>query len=214
MAKISITRALAELKRIEERLQVAIADGVFVGVTVGKDTKQRMLSGVDSIEQAKRRIQSSIDTIEHLVARRDELKSRIVMSNAVTQITLGGKTMTVAEAIETKRTNTSRKELVNAMKRQLNASNATIQTNNLKVEAQIETNLATVYGAGDKSKVDAATFESIAKPQRDSKEAALLDPLNLIDRIAKLEEQISLVETELDFTLSESNSRTEIEVAS
>lgn len=55
-------------------------------------------------------------------------------------------------------------------------------------------------------------FEAIAKPQREQKEASLIDPIKINDLIKSLEEEISLVETELDFTLSESNAKTEIEI--
>jgi len=82
---------------------------------------------------------------------------------------------------------------------------------NAALEAQIETNLATIYG-NEKGKVDASMFEAIAKPQREQKEASLIDPIKINDVIKSLEDEISLVETELDFTLSESNAKTEIEV--
>jgi hypothetical protein len=52
----------------------------------------------------------------------------------------------------------------------------------------------------------------VAKPQRNLKEAALLDPMKIADKIKALEDEISLIKTELDYALSEVNAKTEIEV--
>lgn len=119
--------------------------------------------------------------------------------------------MTVAEAIEMKKSIEMKTQLKISMQRQLSQANSVVTQQNQKLEQQIEQNLATIYGS-DKSKYDATTFETVAKPQRDAKEASLLDPLDLASKIEALTEEISLVETELDFLLSESNARTEIEV--
>jgi hypothetical protein len=69
-----------------------------------------------------------------------------------------------------------------------------------------------VMGASDKGKVDTTSYEAIAVPQRNAKEAALLDPKGIAEQIKKLTDEIGLVELELDFLLSESNAVTMIEV--
>jgi len=210
MAKMSVTRALAELKRLDDRIARAMGDGTFVSVTVGKEDKRKLLSGNDTVAVATGRIQSTMDSLDSMFKQRSAIKRAIVQSNAVTTVTLGGETLTVAEAIERKKSIVNKRQLVMLMQRQVANANTQVAQQNAKVEAQIETNLATIYG-NDKGKVDAGMFEAIAKPQRDQKEAALLDPLGITDRIAALQEDISLVDTELDFTLSEINAKTEIE---
>lgn len=211
MTKMSVTRALAELKRIDERVQRMIGESVFVSAVAGKADKAKLLMGNDTVENAKAKIQSAYDKIQSEITKRALIKSKIVASNASTKITLGGVEMTVAEAIEMKKSIEMKAQLKISMQRQLSQANSVVTQQNQKLEQQIEQNLATIYGS-DKSKYDATTFETVAKPQRDAKEASLLDPLDLASKIEALTEEISLVETELDFLLSESNARTEIEV--
>lgn len=208
---MSVTRALAELKRLDDRINRAMSEGLFVAVTVGKEDKRKLINGTETVATATGRIQSTMDSLDTMFAQRAAIKRAIVQSNAVTTVKLGGETLTVAEAIERKKSIANKRQLVMMMQRQVNTATTTVASQNAKVEAQIETNLATIYG-NDKGKVDAGMFEAIAKPQRDQKEAALLDPLNVMDKIAALQEEISLVDTELDFTLSEVNAKTEISV--
>jgi hypothetical protein len=146
-----------------------------------------------------------------MIEMRTKIKAAVVASNATTKVKLGTREMTVAEAIELKKSIDVKRNMLNAYRRQVVQANALVTKQNAALEAQIETNLATIYG-NEKGKVDASMFEAIAKPQREQKEASLIDPIKINDVIKSLEDEISLVETELDFTLSESNAKTEIEV--
>jgi hypothetical protein len=209
--KMSVTRALAELKRIDERLSRDIASGVFVSVTIGRDTNKKMLAGGESIEKVSADIQSSFDTIESAIKRRSQIKASIVKSNAVTLVHIGQKDITVAEAIELKASVQTKTLLLNALKGQIAQANRLVESQAAKLEQQIETNLSTIYGS-EKGKIDDATYATIAKPQLALKEPALLDPMKVADRIKSLEDEIDLIQTELDYALSEVNAKTEIEV--
>lgn len=208
---MSCTRALAELKRIDDRVARLITESVFVGTVAGKGDKAKMMTGNETPVQASAKMQSALDKIQNEIATRAKLKAAIVASNAATEITLGNKTMTVAVAIELKKSIQLKEQLKTQMQRQLIQANNIVKQQNDKLETQIEQNLATIYGS-DKSKIDASTFDMVAKPQREAKEAALLDPLKISEKIEELTEEISQVDTELDFLLSESNARTMIEV--
>jgi hypothetical protein len=209
--KMSVTRALAELKRIDERLSRDIASGVFVSVTIGRDTNKKMLAGGESIEKVSADIQSSFDTIESAIKRRSQIKASIVKSNAVTLVHIGQKDITVAEAIELKASVQTKTLLLNALKGQIAQANRLVESQAAKLEQQIETNLSTIYGS-EKGKIDDATYATIAKPQLALKEPALLDPMKVADRIKSLEDEVDLIQTELDYALSEVNAKTEIEV--
>jgi hypothetical protein len=208
---MNISRALAELKRIDDRVNRLIQESVFVGATIGKGDKQKMLTGNDNIVQAQAKIQSAFDRIQVEIETRAKIKAAIVQSNAVTQIILGGKSISVAEAIEMKKSISLKMNLKNTLQRQLIQVRSIIEQQNSKLEAQIEQNLAQIYGS-DKSKLDAGTFEMVAAPQRAAKEAALLDPLKLEEKIEALSEEISQVDSELDYLLSTSNALTTITV--
>lgn len=211
MEKMSVTRGLAELKRLDDRIARASREGVFVAVTVGKNTSQKVFEVAMTVDTAKAKIQSSFDTLASLFDLRANLKAAIVKSNAVTTINILGREVTVAEAIEMKTSVVNKKSLLQIMQQQYTKCNNTVTLLNAKLDEAIETNLKTIYGA-DKSKADPLAYESIAKPQREQKEASLLDPKDVVKKIADLTEEISVIETELDFSLSEQNARTMIEV--
>ena len=211
MNKMSVTRALAELKRTDEQIQRAQSGKSFVAVTVGKDNRQKVLNASAPVATVKSDIQSAFDTIQALYEKRAKLKAALVQSNAVTKVNIAGAEVTVAEAIEMKRSIQSKRDFVQVLKAQLTNANAVVAKTNATMEAQIDAHIATIYG-NDKGKAEAAMVDAIAKPQRDQKEAALLDPMNIAKVIEQLENEISLVDTELDFTLSEVNAKTEISI--
>ena len=212
MNVMSVTRALAELKRLDDRLdRMATDQSIFVSVAVGQGDKQKVLGVSDTVQNVVAQIQSNRDRVNSMIELRAKIKAAVVASNAATKVKLGSREMTVAEAIELKKSIDVKRNMLSTYRRQVIQANALVAKQNAALEAQIETNLATIYG-NEKGKVDASMFEAIAKPQREQKEASLIDPIKINDLIKSLEEEISLVETELDFSLSEINAKTEIEV--
>ncbi len=212
MNKMSVTRALAELKRLDDRLNRMTTDqSIFVSVAVGQGDKQKVLGVSDTVQNVVSQIQSNRDRVNSMIDQRAKIKAAVVASNAATKVKLGSREMTVAEAIELKKSIDIKRNMLATYRRQVVQANALVTKQNAALEVQIETNLATIYG-NEKGKVDASMFEAIAKPQREQKEASLIDPIKINDLIKSLEEDISLVETELDFSLSEINAKTEIEV--
>ena len=212
MNKMSVTRALAELKRLDGRLNcMAIDQSIFVSVAVGQGDKQKVLGVSDTVQNVVSQIQSNRDRVNSMIETRAKIKAAVVASNASTKVKLGNREMSVAEAIELKKSIDIKRNMLVAYRRQVTQANALVAKQNANLEAQIEANLTTIYG-NEKVNVDALKFGAIAKPQREQKEASLIDPIKINDLIKSLEEEISLIETELNFTLSESNARTEIEI--
>lgn len=207
---ISVTRALAELKNINERINNAIQSGVFLGLTKGKGSNKVML-GVGEVSSSTATIQGSYDKVDSLIAQRQKIKAALVKSNAETTVSFQGREISVAEAIELKST-VSFKELY--LGRLRNAKTVTLQqvdSYNSKLDTTIQAMLQSVYGA-DKSKVDPSQYDSIANPQKDKNEVSILDPKGIDKVIESLEESIQALKTELDFTLSESNARTTVTI--
>ena len=212
MNKMSVTRALAELKRLDDRLNRMTDDqSIFVSVAVGHGDKMKVLGVSDTVQSVVSQIVSNHDRVNSMIEMRAKIKAAVVASNATTKVKLGDREMSVAEAIELKKSIDIKRNMLSAYRRQVNQAYALVARQNEALEAQIETNLATIYG-NEKGKVDASMFEAIAKPQREQKEASLIDPIKISIMIKTLEEEISLIETELNFTLSEINARTEIEI--
>lgn len=207
---ISVTRALAELKNINERIHNAIQSGVFLGLTKGKGSNKVML-GVGEVSSSTATIQGSYDKVDSLIAQRQKIKAALVKSNAETTVSFQGREISVAEAIELKNT-VSFKELY--LGRLRNTKTSTLQqvdSYNSKLDTTIQVMLQSVYGA-DKGKVDPSQYDSIANPQKDKNEVSILDPKGIDKVIESLEESIQALKTELDFTLSESNARTTVTI--
>lgn len=210
MKTMSVTRALAELKRLDDRIEKALTQSEFVGVAIGKGQRQKPHGKNSStVSEIIAEFQSNRDKLQSMFAEREAIKAAIVKSNAVTTVTLGKRTLTVAEAIELKTSINMKRRLCTNIKGQLTAANTLVNIQNEKLNAEIETNMTAIYGA-DKGKVDPSAYESVAGPKKEIKEASVLDPLKTSEWVKELEEEISLVESELDFTLSESNAKTEI----
>lgn len=210
MQQMSITRALVELKRFDERIAQSISQASFVAVKVGRGDKTRILNTNDKEDVVKGKIQGSFDKVNSLFVNRAALKAAIVKSNAAVTVKILDKEMTVAEAIELK----SQIPLMQMYAHTLSAQNT--QARNLVEKAnailndQIEK--AATAAVGDKTKVDEAVFLSIANPRKDMGEHAVFDPSGIQDQLDKLTERVSVLKSEIDFVLSESNARTTISV--
>ena len=209
--QMSITRALVELKKLNDRINTAIQNGRYICRTVGKNANTKLVDATGTVDQMKTKIQASFDAVDALIGNRERIKSAIVLSNATTMVQVLGRTISVAEAIELKSTVTLRQTYLALMRGQLMRETAEVNKVNAALDATIETSLNAIYGS-EKSKIDENTYKSVAGPQKEQKEAALLDPCKIEDRIAKLTEEIEELSSSLDFTLSESNARTIVEV--
>lgn len=209
--QISVTRALVELKRSEDVINRATTEGLFIAQTVGMDQNRKVLQSQDSVQVTTDKIVASFQKVEQAIANRAALKSAIVLSNATTIVQLGGKSMTVAEAIELKSSVQFKRLLLNVLRQRKNSAETNVFTSNNLVDELIQKHLTSVYGA-EKSKISDETVKAIADPQYATKKAALLDPCTIAKKIEELQEEISVIESELDFVLSESNAKTEITV--
>lgn len=211
---MSVTRALVELKTLGDRIDRAIGTGVYVGVQIGKDTKAKYTNAGGAVltqSDLTQKIQSSFDSVNDLIDRRQKIKSAVILSNAVTKVTFGGKEITVAEAIELKSTITFRHQYLSNLRMQFASATKSVTDKNVLLELKIDKLIETSYSS-EKTKVDAATVDAIAKPQRDQHEAVLFDPSKIESKIDEQVKLLEQLESEIDFVLSESNARTSIVV--
>lgn len=205
--EITITRALAELKLLDKRIQRSINDSVLAGYTVGK----KIMTGFNSVEEIEQRAKSDYQSIQDLIKRRNDIKGAIVVSNATTRVEIAGNTMTVAEAIERKSSIDYDKMLLNRLRSTYSSIVNQVDRVNEEVKNRLDRQLEVLYGKEGKSK--AIENEELTKAFKEDNEAKMIDSLNLKNRIEKLTKDIEDFETEVDFVLSESNTITRIDVA-
>lgn len=210
--KMSITRALVELKNLDSKIRQAIQGVHFIGVTTGKDNNKKVfIPHGNDVASAQQLIQGNFDKATQLISNRQKIKAAVVKSNAVTEVKLAGKLLTVAEAIETKTSLPYKELLLTTLVQQANSANAHVSNINNKMNEDIDKALQVVYG-NEKGKVQSEMYEQVAEPQRKQKEGAILDPAKIDLKIKSLQDEIQTIKSELDFVLAESNAKTEIEV--
>ena len=91
MEEITITRALAELKLLDTKINQKIATSNFVHLL---SKKNRSNLNPESLTQLS---SASYQSITDLIKRRNRIKSAIILSNSVTRVTLNNTQLTVAE---------------------------------------------------------------------------------------------------------------------
>lgn len=205
MTQISITRALAEIKILSDRIATAASAGMVSVVVDGKSVD----SGKPT-QEVEAILKANLQQAQDLIKRREVLKSAIVVSNAKTNVTIGSQEMTVAEAIERKQSVAFQQQLLQALKTQLMRANAKVNQTNTEVEARADALVQTAVGRD--RKVEQAEIDAIVKPFRAKNEASIADPNKVADVIATMENEISDFVLNVDFALSEVNAVTKIDV--
>lgn len=205
---MTVHRALAELKLLDDRIDKAITSGVFC--ITNRHSNQK-ISGV-SIDEYKQIIISNYDKASDLIKRREALKRAVAVSNATSKVKIGDKEYTRAEAIEMRNTGIEwKKALLTAMQRQYERAMADIKKNDGTLEERATTYVQGLYGGKD-AKLD---DESVRRNRDDFIKANtidLVDPIKILDKIGALEDEIDTFSAEVDSALSVSNALTEITI--
>lgn len=217
MAKqtISITRALVELKRYEQRIAQALNNGTFSAVSFGEGGKTRVesinrMKVPGTVKEVEELIAASFQSVNRLILNRQALKAAIVKSNATTVMNFMGREITVAEAIEVKSSVNQLRMAHATISNQVTMAMSTVSTAEAKLAATIE-NL-TAQALGGSGKVDAVAQEAISKVQYATHRPAVIGHEYAQNNLESLQNTISAINAELDFSLSEVNAKTLIEV--
>lgn len=208
MVQYSINRALGELKLLEKRINKAMENGTFIDYKKDSADKTR-LSNLKPEELEKLAIES-LQSINDLIARKKEIKDKIVESNAKTYVTVNNVKMTVAAAIERKSSIMYDKMLLTVMKKQYEDALVLVNSENNTMERKLDLQLNQMAGSEADKKSDAML--TFAQGYRNQNQWSLVDPLNLKAKIDELEKSIDGFEAEVDYVLSTSNAITTIDI--
>lgn len=208
--KMTIHKALAELKIIDARIERAISESVFC---VANKHSNEKINGV-SVDEFKRTMQGRYDKASGLILRRNAIKRAVVNSNAVTRVKVGDVEYTVAEAIEMKNHGVELKELLlNAMSAQYKRAQAEILSKNGdELEHRAEQYVVGIYGPKE-GKTSTDDFEKTKKDFIKSNTYELVDPIGILKKMDALESVISEFKAEVDAALSTSNAITKVEIS-
>ncbi|MFK5707626.1 hypothetical protein [Lysinibacillus boronitolerans] len=206
MKKLSIHRALTELKMLTLRIEAATNE---VSAVVANRKSNRKINGVD-IPEYEKQMQASYDKVVGLISYRNNIKALVVQSNANTKVLVGKEEMTVAEAIERKQSIQYEKNLLEVIQHQHRLAINTVAKENDALPAKLETYLINILGNKDKQSPEEVKLHTETFMKRN--EFEIIDPLNIKQQIEKLSNRIEEFESEVDAVLSESNATTFIEV--
>jgi hypothetical protein len=206
--RISITEALNKLKLYDAKISKAINSHKYVGAA----KKSSNMLGVQTKEVFNNNAKAGYQSVTDLIKNRNKLKSLIVQSNAITEVTINDKVMTVAEAIERKNSIQYEIDLLNTLKLQYATATSTVNAENKKVDTQIDKLLETFVGKDTDKKATKEDQAAIIEPYREKNEFELVDPLNIYDEIQKLEAEIDGFNSSVNTALVLSNATTFIEI--
>ena len=203
MRQITVTEGLVELKTLDKRIYKAMEkEFIAVYMNAEKDSEKVKEFG----KSAEANYQSVVDLIDE----RAKVKAAIVKSNAETEVTIGGKTMTVAEAIEKKSSIEYQKILHDKLKRAYaDAVSISVKQNNV-VEGKIDRLLEALVSS-DKT-VSAEDQKHTAEIYMESNGCFVSDPIGIQNEVDKLDKEITTFEAEVDTVLSISNAKTLITI--
>lgn len=206
---MTVHKALAELKLLDSRIEKAIAEGVYCIANKHSNDK---IGGIP-IDEYIKIMQGVYDKATDLINRRKAIKRAVVLSNAVTKVSVAGTEYTVAEAIEMKNHGVDfDKLLMNTMNAQYrNAQMQIKQENGKDLEQRAEQYVTAIYGQKE-GKANITDIEKVKSDFLKSNQYELVDPLHVLDKIEDLEKKINDFMAEVDSALSVSNALTEITI--
>lgn len=207
--KMSIHKALAELKLLDNRIHSAINCGTYC---VANKHSNEKIHGIP-VKDYEVIMEGYYNKATDLIKRRNAIKRAVVLSNATTKVKINDVEYTVAEAIEMKNHGVEFDELMlQELQKQYNKAQAEIlKQNGTDLEKRAEQYVIGIYGSKD-GKTNTDDFEKTKKDFITSQTFELIDPIKILDKINALEESINAFKAEVDACLSTSNAITEIEI--
>jgi hypothetical protein len=199
---MTVTQALVELKTLDSRITKTITNGNFIAAVQDK-TCSTPIATIES--QITASYQKAMDLIE----RYNAIKKAIVTSNATTQVTVGDKTYTVAEAIDAKNhAMVYKAQLLQRIANQTTTAQRTYNELTAKVEKQASDLVKRMGDENGQSETSLAIYDQYMERNK----ITLVDPLGTKELMEKLSEEMDTFALNVDTALSVVNATTVIEI--
>lgn len=208
MAKLTVHEALCEIKVSDKRIVKAIDECAFCAANKESSPKIAGVTVKEFEDETRAKYQSIVD----LIKRNNEIKKALSLSNAATKVTVGGKEMSVAEAIYMMQHGiNAKKQLLLSMARALRDSRTRIEMENgSRLDERVQKYIESVYG--NKDKITAEELDKASKDFKARNEFKLVDPLGIVEKIAALTKEIDEFQSAVDSAIQISNATTYIEI--
>lgn len=200
---MTITRALAEIKLIEAKLQNFKP---IVDVKIGsKLSINPHLTEDELISVTKSHVQSIID----LYDRRCKIKKAIAEANTKETVTIKHKTMTLIEAIDYKSSSSLLKNQYENWKKQFNTCSNIIEKNDMKIEQEVSAKVESSYGSNQQT--SKSIVSDLTEQYKQIFGSKLISSFS-VKEVDKLIEDLDEIISEIDMCLSEKNASCNIEI--
>lgn len=200
--KVSIARALNEVKLLSKRIEKTSSNSSFLQYQIGENGKPTPLTAEG--------FESTVQSLNDMIQRRAAIKNAITLANAQTKVKIGDKTFSIAEAIALKDGVTSQAKILLLAQRNYQATVNQVQSINEDMEERLSRLLEQNFGKDKRASAD--DYNAIAVPFKKSNEAKIMDEEAFLKSLQKNQEDLELFESEVDFVLSEANAMTQIEI--
>ncbi len=205
--KMTIHRALAELKLLDSKIEKKISNIEPSGII----QNGKLVNQIEKREDFEKKAQSDFDSIADLITRKSRIKSAITKANSQTPVTVAEVEMVIADAINYKTTIKLKKMLID----KLDSSFRNTLSNHEQNNAQVDTNalkLAEAALGKDNVKIGEGDAVAITEPYIEKNKWDIVDPLGIVKLSEGLTDDVDAFETEIDAVLSEINAVTLIEI--
>ena len=208
--KMTVQEGLNQLKLLDSKISRGINELTLAGVVQKGKIKGKAST---SVEKFKSKAKGQLDSVEALIANRNAIKSAIMVSNANTEIVVGTKKMTVAEAIDYRNTiDMYDQSLLETIKRQLFRAQNDVDEINSKIDRTTETRIQSLLGGSARTAEDTALVKSLEESAEKGKAEVLHGIKNLEEKISVMEAEQEDFLSKVDLALTTSNVTTVIEV--
>lgn len=202
--KMSLHRVIAEIKAIEGKLSL-LPRSEFIFMTTGVQAAEKE----GAADRAKS--QAAYDQAASLIANHAILKAARNAANSRVTVSVGGKTMTIDEALAQKAALPYKQTLIATLQNQFVAAQRQVDANQAGMNAKVDSQVATMFSTGTKK----ATEDEVNLVRRTVENGAKIEAHfaeGLKDRLETLKEEVSAFTTEIDYVLSEANATNTVEV--
>lgn len=206
MEKMTIHRALSELKLIDAKIEKQINEVVPSGIY----QKGKLVNGYLQETDFEKTAKSKYDSVTDLISRKNQIKSAIVNANGKTMVKVAGKEMAIADAINFKAVIKFKKKLIEVLKQRHKQAVGELNKANDQVNGNVQRILEATFGK-ENVKVGEKDVEAVSKPYLEANQFHLFDPLKVDSTVESLEKEVTEFEAEVDAVLSEINAVTIIE---
>lgn len=205
--KMTVHKALAELKTLDDRISSEIAGSVFVRANRHNNMKIFGKTIADFMADTE----SSYQSVKALINRRNAMKRAVVLSNAITKVEIGDVEYTVAEAIEMNNHGMENlADLRNCLREQYSSVKRMVESENGdKLVKACENYIQATFGT--KEKINNPDIEMAQKVYMTNNTYDIVTGFDIEKVIKELTDRIDAFKAEVDSALSVSNALTVIE---